>query len=182
MSAALDAGVLEPAVDAAVSAQAANSIEKMLCHQMAVINYSAMRLLEQSRTPNLQPGEVARFTNAAARMMDVYRAGCLTLLKLKTHGEQRVLVELSAGQRREWRSSRRGRQAGGGVRITEGRVAGMRNEARERRRGWLKNGNPPGDFSKAPRCGAGTTKQANVVSVPAMRNRRRCRLEGGKST
>ena len=24
----------------------------------------------------------------------------------------------------------------------------------ERRRGWLKNGNPPGDFTKAPRCGA----------------------------
>ena len=26
------------------------------------------------------------------------------------------------------------------------------------RRGWLKNGNPPGDFNKAPRCGAKTRK------------------------
>jgi hypothetical protein len=25
---------------------------------------------------------------------------------------------------------------------------------REKRRGWLRNGNPPGDFSTAPRCGA----------------------------
>ena len=28
----------------------------------------------------------------------------------------------------------------------------------ETRRGWLKNGNPPGDFSKAPRCGAKTRR------------------------
>ena len=33
MSVALAADVLEPAVDAAASAQAANSLEKMLCHQ-----------------------------------------------------------------------------------------------------------------------------------------------------
>jgi len=94
-SAALGAGVLEPAIDAAVSAQAANSIEKMLCHQMAAVHFSAMRLLEQSANPDLrlQPAEVARFTNAAARLMDVYQAGCLTLLKLKTRGTQRVLVQ-----------------------------------------------------------------------------------------
>jgi len=94
-SAALRAGVLEPAIDASVSAQAANSIEKMLCHQMAAVHFSAMRLLEQSANPDLrlQPAEVARFTNAAARLMDVYQAGCLTLLKLKTRGTQRVLVQ-----------------------------------------------------------------------------------------
>jgi hypothetical protein len=42
MSAALAADVLEPAIDAAVSAQAANSIEKMLCHQMAAVHFSAI--------------------------------------------------------------------------------------------------------------------------------------------
>ena len=63
--------MLEPAVDAAVSAQAANSLEKMLCHQMAAAHFSAMRLLERSAESRLQPGEVARYTNAAARMMDV---------------------------------------------------------------------------------------------------------------
>ncbi len=51
---------------------------------------------------------------------------------------------------------------------------------REKRRGWLKNNNPPGDFSKAPRCGAKTRKGTPCLS-PAMKNGR-CRLHGGKST
>jgi hypothetical protein len=50
---------------------------------MAASHMVAMRLLEQSACDKLQAGEVARFTNAAARMMDVYQAGCLTLQKLK---------------------------------------------------------------------------------------------------
>lgn len=51
----------------------------------------------------------------------------------------------------------------------------------EQRRGWLKNGNPPGDFSKAPRCGA-QTRRGTLCQCPAMRDRRRCRLHGGLST
>jgi len=93
MSAALGAGVLEPAMDAAMAAQARNSIEKMLCHQLAAAHHTAIRLIEHSTNPNLQAGEVARLTNASARMMDVYQAGCLALLKLKTRGQQRVLVQ-----------------------------------------------------------------------------------------
>jgi glucans biosynthesis protein len=56
----------------------------------------------------------------------------------------------------------------------------MANEPDERRRGSLKNGNPSGDWSKAPRCGALTRRQT-ACQCPAMRNRRRCRLHGGKS-
>jgi hypothetical protein len=48
------------------------------------------------------------------------------------------------------------------------------------RRGWLKNGNPPGDFLKAPRCGARTRRGA-LCQCPAMRNGR-CRIHGGLST
>lgn len=48
------------------------------------------------------------------------------------------------------------------------------------RRGWLKNGNPPGDFSKAPRCGA-KTRRGTPCQCRAMRNGR-CRLHGGRST
>ena len=48
------------------------------------------------------------------------------------------------------------------------------------RRGWLKNGNPPGDFSKAPRCGAKTRRGTSCRS-PAMKNGR-CRMHGGAST
>jgi hypothetical protein len=85
--------VLEPALDAAQAAQAGNSIEKMLCHQMAAVHFTALRLIEKSAGAKLQPGEVARFTNAAARMIDVYQNACLVLQKLKTKGTQRVVVQ-----------------------------------------------------------------------------------------
>ena len=57
----------------------------------------------------------------------------------------------------------------------------MPTTPRGRRRGWLKNGNPPGDFTTAPRCGA-KTRQGTPCQCPAIRNRRRCRLHGGRST
>jgi len=50
----------------------------------------------------------------------------------------------------------------------------------ERRRGWLKNNNPPGDFSRAARCLA-RTRRGTPCHAPAMKNGR-CRLHGGKST
>lgn len=58
----------------------------------------------------------------------------------------------------------------------------QRNEHRPhaKRRGKLKNNNPPGEFMKAPRCGAKTRKQT-PCRAPAMKNGR-CRLHGGKST
>jgi hypothetical protein len=49
-----------------------------------------------------------------------------------------------------------------------------------KRRGWLKNGNPPGDFTKAPRCGA-KTRRGTACQAPAMHNGR-CKFHGGKST
>ena len=48
------------------------------------------------------------------------------------------------------------------------------------RRGWLKNGNSPGDFTKAVRCGAKTRLGAEC-QCPAMANGR-CRMHGGGST
>jgi len=50
----------------------------------------------------------------------------------------------------------------------------------EQRRGRLKQGNQPGDPSKAARCGA-KTRQGCPCKCPAMRNGR-CRLHGGLST
>jgi hypothetical protein len=47
--------------------------------------------------------------------------------------------------------------------------------------GWLKHGNPPGDPSTAPRCGA-RTRQNQPCRAPAVRGRRRCRMHGGRST
>lgn len=50
----------------------------------------------------------------------------------------------------------------------------------ETRRGWLKNGNPPGDFSMAAHCGA-KTRRGTPCRCRAMPNGR-CRLHGGLST
>lgn len=50
----------------------------------------------------------------------------------------------------------------------------------ERRRGHLRNNNPPGDLSAVPSCGA-TTRRGASCRCPAMRNGR-CRLHGGLST
>jgi hypothetical protein len=126
MNAALGAGVLEPAVDAVMAAQARNAIEKMLCHQLAAAHHTAMRLIEHSTNPNLQAGEVARFANASARMMDAYQAGCLALLKVKTRGQQRVLVQyVNVGA--------------GGQAVVAGRVG----QGPRKRRGRRKNGDEP---------------------------------------
>jgi hypothetical protein len=48
-------------------------------------------------------------------------------------------------------------------------------------RGRLRNGNPSGDYMKAPRCGAKTRAGGCSCRQPAMRNGR-CRFHGGKST
>lgn len=58
----------------------------------------------------------------------------------------------------------------------------MNNEdqPQAKRRGKLKNGNPSGDFSKAPRCLARTRRKTSCKS-PAMPNGR-CRMHGGAST
>lgn len=49
------------------------------------------------------------------------------------------------------------------------------------RRGWLKNGNPPGDLAGVLRCGANAKRTGQSCRAPAMANGR-CRLHGGKST
>jgi hypothetical protein len=56
--------VAETAVDAAESAQAGNSLEKMLCHQMAAAHRAAMRLIASSLNTSLPPVEMARLSNA----------------------------------------------------------------------------------------------------------------------
>jgi hypothetical protein len=48
------------------------------------------------------------------------------------------------------------------------------------KRGRLNNGNPPGDFTRAARCGA-KTRRGTPCQCPAMGNGR-CRLHGGLST
>ena len=80
--------------NAAVSTNAANSIEKMLSHQLAAARMAGMDLLGRvEQAPNLPPVERARLTNAAARLFEAFQAGCLTLQKLNTGGRQHVVVQ-----------------------------------------------------------------------------------------
>jgi hypothetical protein len=73
-----------------------------------------------------------------------------------------------------WQRRRRGTCNGG-------RQVEMTATVHGQRRGWLKNGNPPGDYFKAPRCGA-RNRRGTPCECPAMRGRRRCRIHGGLST
>lgn len=92
MEAALKAGVLEMAVDAAESARASNSIEKMLAHQMAASHQLAMKLVTRIND-QMAPADAVRLTNAAARMMLAFQSGVLTLHKIRTGGKQVVVVQ-----------------------------------------------------------------------------------------
>src|SRR5262249_46514068 len=122
------ADVLSPALDAAVSAQASNSFEKMLCHQLAAAHEMAMGLIGDVRPTlaTLPPVEKARLVNASARMMEAFQMGVLTLQKLKLRGNQHVVVQyqqvnvapggravvtgkLGRGSRRRGRGSKNGR-------------------------------------------------------------------------
>jgi hypothetical protein len=85
--------VAEAAVDAAQSAQAGNSLEKMLCHQMAAMHCAAMKLMARSLDTSLPPVEMSRLSNAAARMMQVYQEALLALQKIRTGGKQTVVVQ-----------------------------------------------------------------------------------------
>jgi hypothetical protein len=93
VEAALAAGVLPEALDASVSAQAANSLESMLTHQMAAAHGLAMKLAAQAQHPDLPVVERTRLVNASARMMQSYQEGLLTLKKARRGGRQTVVVQ-----------------------------------------------------------------------------------------
>src|ERR1017187_5454211 len=106
-----------------------------------------------------------------------YQAGFFTLQKIRTGGKQTVVVQhvrvADGGQAVIAGSMKTGGPRGGGRRK-------MSSTPHETRRGWLKNGNSPGDFTRAARCGA-KTRRGTLCQCPAMANGR-CRLHGGLST
>lgn len=93
LAAGVGSRVAESAVDAAESARAGNSLEKMLCHQMAAMHRAAMKLTARTFDFTEQPIEMARLSNAAARMMQVYQEALLALQKIRTGGKQTVVVQ-----------------------------------------------------------------------------------------
>ena len=106
---AAEADVLEMALDAAETIQAANSLEKMLAHQMAALHVLTMRNAEaagrfaqRAADPNNIHGaqarqianvEAGRSTNAAARASEAFAKAILALEKIRNGGRQTVVVQ-----------------------------------------------------------------------------------------
>lgn len=94
--AATRAGVLSAALDAAVSVGARNSLEKMIAHQTAAAHHAGMELLGRladGASNRLPPVELARLTNAAARLFEVAQGACLTVQRMNTGGKQHVVMQ-----------------------------------------------------------------------------------------
>ncbi len=92
--------VVALAIDAAHTANAANSIEKMLAHQMALAHAMAFKLgdkaMHMASKTDLKPVEcveATRLVNATARLMSAFQDGCATLQRLKSGGSQTVTVQ-----------------------------------------------------------------------------------------
>ncbi len=125
-----EAGALVLGVDAAESIQAQNSLERELAHQMAAAHALAMKMVSAAREelagyaasghryPH-RSHEAARMANTAARLMDAYQRGLLTLDRIRNGGRQTVVVQYVAvaegGQAVVAGAVGRGRQRGGGA-------------------------------------------------------------------
>ncbi len=86
------AGVFECAIEAAESVSAQNSIQKMLVHQMAAAHRHSMRLLAESEKEK-DPQWSVKKAALAARLMDAYARGALTLQRLQSGPSQSIVVQ-----------------------------------------------------------------------------------------
>jgi hypothetical protein len=94
--------VLALGIDAAASADSANSLEKMLAHQLALAHKSAFEMVAKameflgmadSGYGQSTNTEGVRLMNAATRMMNTYQQGLLTLNKLRKGGSQTITIQ-----------------------------------------------------------------------------------------
>jgi hypothetical protein len=90
-----------------------------------------------------------------SQVLKFERAGLLRRVKIPGLRAVRYDADESAALARRWiEDSKHGARGAGGAKQKMG------DEPHAKRWGWLKNGNRPGDVSKAPRCGARTTAHA----------------------
>jgi hypothetical protein len=65
----------------------------MICHQIATAHTHAMKMLERSMSDRLPAVEQCRYTNAAARLMDVSQGGALVFQRIHKGATQTVVVQ-----------------------------------------------------------------------------------------
>jgi hypothetical protein len=87
-----EAGVFELAIEAAESAKAKGSVQKMISHQLAAAHHHSMRLLaeaDKQRDPLIK----CKLMNTSTRLMEAFAKGATTLQKLQTGANQIVTVK-----------------------------------------------------------------------------------------
>lgn len=88
----LGVDVAAMAIDAADAVGAANSLEKMLSHQLAALHAAGMKTLSKA-TMETDPAQSVRLANLATRLLDTYQRGLLTLKRLRSTGDQSITVQ-----------------------------------------------------------------------------------------
>lgn len=95
----------ELAIDMAESVGAENGLEKAMAHQLAAAHALALRVIGRANLEIEGMGrfdrqgrretivEVARLSNAAARLMQTYQQGALALTKIRGGGAQTIVVQ-----------------------------------------------------------------------------------------
>ena len=188
---------LELAQAAGDPAASRETVRLLLAHQVAAGHSLMMRLTAIAdsyvnyvqpaamRDPYLSrcPQEAVRLAHGAARLMERVRAGALALQRLGYPGTADPHPPAPPPRHPPRGPENNPDPSSPGDRPPPA-PAPMPHPARpaaaQLRRGRLNNGNPPGDFLAAPRCGA-ATRAGHSCAQPAMTNGR-CRFHGGKST
>jgi len=80
------------ALDASDSIKAANSLEKMLSHQLAACHQMAMDQMSKAALQQ-NPEHSVRLFNLSLRAMDSFQRGMLTLKRLRSNGQQQIRIE-----------------------------------------------------------------------------------------
>jgi hypothetical protein len=156
-----------------------NVIEASLAVQMTATKEAALMFLHRATTEGQTTEGTDLNVVRATRLMRLHLEQIEAMQKLKgKSGQQTVTVE-------HVHVHEGGQAIVGPVTTTKaeggwGAIAMPKPTPHEKRRGRLKNGNPPGDFTRAARCGA-KTRRGTPCQCPAMANGR-CRLHGGLST
>lgn len=153
-----------------------DGMEVMLCSQLVALHGQSMEFLRRGMLLDQTVDGVDSNVNRSTKLLRTFATMAECLRTYRGGGQQKMTVEHVTVQ------------AGGQAIVgTVHRSAGVgmqnktENEPHAKRRGWLRNGNPPGNPSDAPRCGARTRKGLPCGS-PAIRGRNRCRMHGGLST
>ncbi|MBC8318993.1 MAG: hypothetical protein H8E41_13935 [Desulfobulbaceae bacterium] len=92
MELADNANVLPLALDMAETVDAENSIEKAICHQMAMLHDMSMKVAKEAMEEH-DTVEKGRLINATTKLINTFQQGVAVLQKLKMNGQQTMVVQ-----------------------------------------------------------------------------------------